>query len=513
MFVLELHHQPSWPVKHEVIFERPLYTYDGVNQLVTMTRGLLDLTTDPDNPAITGTPTLSQTWGLDATGNWSSVTTDGAQQTRTHDAANETTFASGWSGLSYDSAGNTVSLPQPNSPTSGYNCYYDAWNRLVRVSTGSGAGEKNVAEYVYDGLNRRMMKLTYDSNGDLLETRHFYLSSQNQLLEERLGTSTGTDRQYVWGLRYVDDLVLRDRDTNSNGVVDERYYALQDANWNVVAIVSMYDTVGERYTYTAYGTVEYRNPVTFAQIGASTKAWTVLFTGRDLDTETGLYYYRARYYDSELGRFISRDPIGHGDGDCNQYAYGDDRPLSSVDAEGTSFIIPSGVGGAAFQVCYCAYLRHSWNKDNGARAFTAAEKSCVDKAYGYMPFRLKQAVSRCVAFNLSMGNGIESQTICKSGCFMPPYNYGAKTYLAPADVNCKSCRATLNTILTLIHECGHQRMDCPQDPENAKNAIGRFDLVKKSCEQMAKDGVCATKAECEKTIDEIEKNEKKIFKL
>ena len=38
------------------------------------------------------------------------------------------------------------------------------------------------------------------------------------------------------------------------------------------------------------------------------------FTGRHLDSETGLYYFRARYYDTEQGRFISRDPAGYVDG-------------------------------------------------------------------------------------------------------------------------------------------------------------------------------------------------------
>ena len=47
------------------------------------------------------------------------------------------------------------------------------------------------------------------------------------------------------------------------------------------------------------------------------------FTGREYDPETGLYYYRARYYDASTGRFISKDPIGFYGGDTNLYRYVD----------------------------------------------------------------------------------------------------------------------------------------------------------------------------------------------
>jgi RHS repeat-associated protein len=60
------------------------------------------------------------------------------------------------------------------------------------------------------------------------------------------------------------------------------------------------------------------------------------FTGREWDTQTGLYYYRARYYDPKIGRFISEDPIGVMGG-MNFYAYVENRP--------TLFIDPSGLSG------------------------------------------------------------------------------------------------------------------------------------------------------------------------
>ena len=55
------------------------------------------------------------------------------------------------------------------------------------------------------------------------------------------------------------------------------------------------------------------------------------FTGREFDEETGLHYYRARYYDGDVGRFISSDPIGFESGDVNLYRYVGNSPVDRVD--------------------------------------------------------------------------------------------------------------------------------------------------------------------------------------
>jgi RHS repeat-associated protein len=57
------------------------------------------------------------------------------------------------------------------------------------------------------------------------------------------------------------------------------------------------------------------------------------FTGREWDPEIGLYYYRARYYDPRMGRFISEDPIRFLGG-VNFYAYVLDRPINAKDPNG-----------------------------------------------------------------------------------------------------------------------------------------------------------------------------------
>jgi RHS repeat-associated protein len=59
-----------------------------------------------------------------------------------------------------------------------------------------------------------------------------------------------------------------------------------------------------------------------------------MFTGRRYDDEAGLYYYRARYYKPEIGRFLSADPIGYEDG-LNLYTYVHNNPVNSIDPEGT----------------------------------------------------------------------------------------------------------------------------------------------------------------------------------
>jgi RHS repeat-associated protein len=57
------------------------------------------------------------------------------------------------------------------------------------------------------------------------------------------------------------------------------------------------------------------------------------YTGREWDKETGLYYYRARYYDPGVGRFISKDPIGF-KGGINLYNYVGGNPVNFIDSSG-----------------------------------------------------------------------------------------------------------------------------------------------------------------------------------
>ena len=125
---------------------------------------------------------------------------------------------------------------------------------------------------------------------------------------------------------------LRDRDTDANGTLDERLYALQDPNWNVIAIADTGGDVSRRYAYSAYGHPMFLRPI-FMSYGGNVGEWEALYTGQRYDRETGLYNYRNRYYHPDLGRFVSRDPISY-DGGINLYEYVGDSPCLRSDPSG-----------------------------------------------------------------------------------------------------------------------------------------------------------------------------------
>ncbi|WP_040571126.1 RHS repeat-associated core domain-containing protein, partial [Methyloversatilis thermotolerans] len=70
-----------------------------------------------------------------------------------------------------------------------------------------------------------------------------------------------------------------------------------------------------------------------SQSGTGASPNRLKYTGRE-DDGTGLYYYRARYYDPVIGRFISEDPLGFAAGDVNFYAYVGNNPVNANDPSG-----------------------------------------------------------------------------------------------------------------------------------------------------------------------------------
>jgi len=339
------------------------YTYDHLNRLTDMQRGTLNST----KTGITGTPTIEQTWSLDPIGNWSGFVTQASgtidlNQSRTSNAVNEIaaiTESTGptWVTPTYDAAGNTTTMPQVATPASSFTAVYDAWNRMVSISS-SGT---TIAQYQYDGRNRRAVKLTY-SGGVLSETRHFYFINDWQDVEERVGTSTSMDKQYVWGIRYIDELVCRDDAT------PERLYACQDANFNLTAVSDTSGDVQERYLFDPYGSVAYMS-ASWSVISASAYAWDIGHQGLMHDVESALIYNRNRMVHPMIGVFDVRDMAGYTDG-ANLYQYMASSPVVNLDPSGLKCISLD----ACLELCRKVYAK--FIHDNPG--LTPAERNVAD---------------------------------------------------------------------------------------------------------------------------------------
>jgi RHS repeat-associated protein len=142
-----------------------------------------------------------------------------------------------------------------------------------------------------------------------------YLSVGNQEIAEYDGSNTLL-RRYVFGPHLDEPLATIDGSGN-------HFYHFTDARGSIVALVSSTGAISEKHAYTGYG------------MSASATGTVFQFAGRRIDAETGLYYYRARYYSPSIGRFLQNDPIGT-DGGLHLYAYVGNDPLNNADPMGTN---------------------------------------------------------------------------------------------------------------------------------------------------------------------------------
>ena len=211
----------------------------------------------------------------------------------TFNAANEMTSFNGTS-QTYDANGNLA-----NDGTNTYN--WDARNHLVGI-TGS-----NTSSFVYDALGRRALKTI---NG--VSTQFLYDGS-NPVQEIQNGSPSAN---LITGLG-IDEYFQR---TDSAGARDY----LSDILGSSLALTDSTGTIQTQYSYDPFG-----DTGTSGQASAN----PYQFTGRENDG-TGLYYYRARYYNPTLQRFIAQDPIGFSGGDANFFSYVLNNPSSRNDPLG-----------------------------------------------------------------------------------------------------------------------------------------------------------------------------------
>ena len=284
------------------------YQYDALSRLTQFSAGTPNSTLTQSN-----SPIHTDSYNYDAMGN--RTTTNAITQSNNNTISYASNAVNGYTqvgsyGMQYDGNGNLTS--------DGAHTYqYDYANRLVSVDNGA------TATYSYDPLGRRIRKVVGTTTTD-------YFYAGHQMIESISITQSGNNAiielttDYVYSPR-TDDVLMAWRG-------DNKFYFHKNRLGNTMAITDASGNVVERYIYDVFGAPQFIAP-NGTERAASIIDNDILFTGREYDSETGLYYYRARTLNPDLGRFQQQDPTGYDDG-LNMYAYVYNNPANYIDPTG-----------------------------------------------------------------------------------------------------------------------------------------------------------------------------------
>jgi len=294
------------------------YDYDALGRRQTAT----------DKAGTLTLPAQNDTYAYDALDNRTRKTVNGVDQYAIFDAANQLVELRSGSptgalafAFVYDANGNLTmkcegtGVSRTTTTCSGSIVSYFTWNPDDQLI---GFNKLSLSEtYQYDHLGRRISKM---SNG----VTTYYRVNGDDIDAEYSATWSETAR-YVHGPN-TDDPLMRLTGNTSDPSATAIYYH-QDGINSVVATSDQAGNIVAAQLFDAWGN-RVQSTGSIAQYG---------YTGREPDA-TGMIYYRARYYDPALGRFISRDPAGMPNG-VNRYAYVNNNPINFTDPSGLEVYI------------------------------------------------------------------------------------------------------------------------------------------------------------------------------
>ncbi len=208
--------------------------------------------------------------------------------------------------LTYDNNGNITGKATLNGT---YSYLYDGENRLTEVRFDGTV----LASYTYDPFGRRIEKHVVSP----AITYKYLYDSVNILYE--YDESGAVKTRYTHNLATDDPLGIESYGT--------QYTYHKDTLGSIRAVTNGAQATVNTYRYDSFG-------VTTQYIGNGGLLQPYAYTGREYDWETGLYHYRARTYDSRIGRFLQKDPIGFAGGDVNLYGYVQNNPVNFKDPSG-----------------------------------------------------------------------------------------------------------------------------------------------------------------------------------
>jgi RHS repeat-associated protein len=243
-------------------------------------------------------------WTLDARGNWTALWKNGAvADTRTFNGAN------GMSTRSENGTAQTVAQDDAGQLTQlGTERY--TWTNDQKLSSANGS------TIIYDGMGRMVRRI---DGADVTD----YLYDGWQVIREMRGSSSV---DYTYGPRYIDEALAMHSTAGS-------YWYLRDQNMDVAGVTDASGSVVEKYSVGPYGDVKIANAQGNALV-ASSVGNTRFFQG--LEMVDGLYANRYRWVSPQLGRYVSRDPMGFDAGDVNLFRWLGNDPVNRVDPYGYS---------------------------------------------------------------------------------------------------------------------------------------------------------------------------------
>jgi len=275
------------------------YTYDNAGNRTSKTNEMSGVTEnygyDPiyELKQVMQAGSVSEAYSYDAVGNRLSTAVDTGWN---YNSSNELTARPGLS-YTYDNNGNMLTRSDGTQFT------WDIENRLTQVTQPGGG----TVTFQYDPFGRRVQKASAAG------TTNYVYDAAN--VAAQLDASGNVVAEYAQGEGVDEPLALQ-----RNGAT--AFYQA-DGLGSIISLTDASGAVTDTYAYDAFGNV----------IADGSTVNPYRYTGREWDAETGLYYYRARYYDPQTGRFINEDPIGWVAGP-NGYAYVANNPLYFTDPEG-----------------------------------------------------------------------------------------------------------------------------------------------------------------------------------
>ncbi|WP_439484095.1 RHS repeat-associated core domain-containing protein [Cyclobacterium plantarum] len=242
---------------------------------------------------------------MDSTGNRSHLVRDGNTTIYSYDQADRITTA-GNTRFTFDANGNMTGKIVDGDSTV---FEYDGENKLIGVMLPDGI----IIRYTYDPFGNRISKS--DNKGNRVR---YVLDFDNVLME--LDQNNQTVARYTSGLE-MDSWISMDRESAT-------FLYHKDGLGSVTELTELNGNIAQIYDYDIYGILK-------GQSGDVQNPYT--YTGREKDSETGLYYYRSRFYQPKLGRFMNKDSF---DGffinpkSQNKFSHVEGNPVNFIDPLG-----------------------------------------------------------------------------------------------------------------------------------------------------------------------------------